>query len=110
VRPATLARFGLGSACLLAPDEVLDVVGGADRHDATTQIAARVLGGRLLLHAVADVALGRRTRGIGTVVELSHAASMLPVAARWPAHRRTALVSAMAASTIAILDLRRAET
>ncbi len=106
MRAATLARLGIGGACLLTPDRVLDVVGGPDRHDRRTQLVTRLLGGRLVLQAGADVVLGRRTRTIDMVVDLTHAASMLPLAVRWPAHRRTALVSGATASTIALLDLR----
>jgi len=106
VRTATLARLGLGGACLLRPDHVLDVIGGADRDDPLARLVARVLGGRLVLQAGADLVLGRRTRGIGVAVDLAHAGSMLPVAARWPAHRRTALVSAATAAAMALLDLR----
>jgi hypothetical protein len=105
VRAATLARLALGGVCLMAPDQVLDVVGGADRHDRTTRLVARVLGGRLVLQGGADLVLGRRTRRLDAVVDLAHAASMVPLAVRWPAHRRTALVSAAAASAIALLDL-----
>jgi hypothetical protein len=105
VRSATAARLVLGGACLAAPGGVLAVVGGPDRDDPTTRLAARVLGGRLVLQAAADLALGPRTSRVGALVELTHAASMLPVAVRWPEHRRTALVSAAAAATIAVLDL-----
>lgn len=104
MRTATLARLGLGGACLIAPGRVLDAVGGPDRHDPTTQLVARVLGGRLMLQGCADLMFGQRTRRLDVVVDLTHAASMLPMAARWPAHRRTALSSAVAAATIAVLD------
>jgi hypothetical protein len=106
VRLATFLRLGLGSACLVSPDLVLDLVGGPDRDDPTTQLVARVLGGRMVLQGAADLTLRGRSRGVGVAVDLAHAASMLPVAALWPAHRRTALVSAAAASTTALLDLR----
>jgi hypothetical protein len=66
---------------------------------------ARVLGGRLLLQAGADLALGRRTRSADAVIEVSHALSMVPVAVRWPRHRRTAITSALVATVIAALDV-----
>jgi hypothetical protein len=106
MRAATLARLAFGGACLVAPARVLDVVGGPDRHDPTVRLVARVLGGRLVLQGCGDLVLGRRTRVLGVVVDLTHAASMLPVAARWSEHRRTATVSAALASVVALLDLR----
>jgi hypothetical protein len=105
VRSATAARAALGSTCLVAPGPVLEVIGGPDMDDPATQLVVQVLGGRLLLQAAADLALGRRTRRFDVLVDLTHAASMLPVAARWPSHRRAALVSAAAATAIALLDL-----
>jgi hypothetical protein len=106
MRAATNARRGLGGACLVTPRRVLVVVGGPDRHDPITQRVTQVLGGRLVLQGCADLVLGRRTRRGNALVDLTHATSMLPVAARWPTHRRTALVSAATASAIAVLDLR----
>jgi hypothetical protein len=88
------------------PQGVLEVIGGRDRSDPTTQAVTRLLGARLLLQASADVAGGRRTRALDVVVDLTHAASMVPVAVVWPDHRRTALVSAAAACAIAAVDLR----
>ena len=107
MRPATILRLGLGGTCLLLPDQVLDVVGGPDRHDPTTRVVARVLGGRQMVQGCADLLLGRRTRGLDVVIDLTHAASMLPVALWWPDHRRTALVSAATAAAVALLDLRK---
>lgn len=108
MRAATAARLVLGGACLAAPGELLGLLRSPDHDDPTTQLVARVLGGRWVVQAAADLVWGRRTRGTGAVVELTHAASMLPAAALWPAHRRTALLSAAAASCLAALDLRGA--
>jgi hypothetical protein len=105
MRAAALARLAIGGSCLLAPARVLDVVGGPDRHDPTVRLVVRVLGGRLVLQGCGDPLLGRRTRVLGAVVDLTHVASMVPVAAGCSDHRRTALVSAAAASAIALLDL-----
>jgi hypothetical protein len=69
---------------------------------------ARVLGARLLLQAALDVtpgAAGPAMRDLDPAVELTHAASMVPVAAIWPRHRRSASVSAALATGIAALDL-----
>lgn len=106
MRPATFVRIAIGSACVAFPAQVLAAVGGPDRDDRHTQTVARVLGGRLLAQSAADLALGPRTRRLEATVDLVHAASMLPIAMWWPAHRRTALVSAAAAAFTAALDLR----
>jgi hypothetical protein len=106
MRAATLARLAMGGPCLVAPARVLDAVGGRDRHDPTVRLVVRVLGGRLVLQGCGDLLLGGRTRVLGVVVDLTHAGSMLLVAAGWADHRRTALVSAAMASGIALLDLR----
>jgi hypothetical protein len=108
MRPATAARFVTGTLCLAAPGAVLRAIGGPDRDDPVTGLVARVLGGRLLLQAAADPILGSRARGVGAAVDLSHAASMVPVAIHWQEHRRTALASAAVATAIAALDLQGA--
>ncbi len=105
MRAAPGARLGLGVGCLTSPRGVLAAVGSPDRDDPATQVVTRLLGVRLVLQATADLVVGRRTRALDVVVELTHAASMLPVAAHWPSHRRTALVSAIVAGGIAALDL-----
>jgi hypothetical protein len=106
MRPATAVRFVTGALCLAAPRAVLAAIGGPDRDDPVTEVVARVLGGRLVLQAAADLVLGARARGVGAAVDLTHAASMVPVAIRWREHRRTALVSASVATATAALDLR----
>ena len=106
MRAATAGRLLLGTACLADPSRLLGVVGGLDRDDARTRVIVRVLGGRLLVQGLADLAVGARTRVPDVVVDLTHAASMVEVARRWPDHRRSALVSAALASAIALLDLR----
>jgi hypothetical protein len=83
---------------------MLALAGGPDRDDPTTQVVARVLGGRLVVQAAADLALGRRTRGVDIVIDLTHAASMIAVALRWPEHRRSAVASAAVATSVAVLD------
>ena len=106
MRAATVARLAVGLPCLAAPGPVLAAIGGPDRTDRRTQLVTRVLGGRLVLQAVADVAVGRRTRIPDVLVDLTHAASMLPLAALRREHRRSALASAATATGIAALDLR----
>jgi hypothetical protein len=103
VRAATPARLALGTACLIAPGPVLAVVGGdAGRR---TLLLARVLGARLTLQAGADLALGRRTRSIDVILDLAHAASMVPLVVGSPVHRRSAGVSAALSTATAVLDL-----
>jgi hypothetical protein len=84
---------------------VLDLVGGPDRHEPVVAAVTRLLGTRLLLQGAADLVLGRRVLRPGVAVELTHAASMVGLAARGPEHRRTALVSAAVATSLAALDL-----
>jgi hypothetical protein len=105
VRPATVARLVLGAALAGAPRRVLDLVGGPDAHEELTADVARVLGARMLVQAAADHLFGARVRRLGIAVDLAHAASMVPVAVRWPEHRRTAVVSATAAAGTAALAM-----
>jgi hypothetical protein len=106
VRNAIVARLVLGTVCVAVPDRVLAAVGGPDQEDPRATRIVRALGARLLLQGGLDAALGPRTRRVDIVVELAHAASMLPVALIWPTHRRTALVSAACAAGISLLDVR----
>jgi hypothetical protein len=108
MRAATLARLVLGAACLAAPEALLGAVGAPDSRDRRVHGIARVLGARLLLQAALDgvpAVGGRAVRDLDPAVELTHAASMVPVAAIWPRHRRSASVSAALATGIALLDL-----
>jgi hypothetical protein len=65
----------------------------------------RVLGGRLVVQAVAELAWGPRARVLNAGIDATHAASMIVAAWRWPQHRRSALVSAAVAAGTATLDL-----
>jgi hypothetical protein len=105
MRTATAARIGVGALCVVAPGRVLGAVRASDRDDRRVRRSAQVLGVRLLLQAGVDVASGRPHRDLDIVVELTHAATMLPVAMLSPAHRRSATVSAAVATGIAVLDL-----
>jgi NAD(P)-dependent dehydrogenase (short-subunit alcohol dehydrogenase family) len=102
---ATALRLGLGSALLAAPGPALVLAGGPDRHDDRVRRLSRVLGGRLVLQGVADAVLDGRSRRLDMTVELGHAASMLPVVALSPRHRRTASVSAALATGLLLVDL-----
>jgi hypothetical protein len=104
MRVATAVRLLVGTACLARPTRVLELVGGLDRDDTHTRAIVRVLGGRLLVQSVADLAIGPRTRVPDVWIDGSHAASMVAAAFHWPEHRRSALTSAAVASAIAVLD------
>ncbi len=104
MRPATGLRLCLGAGCLLAPGAVLALVGGRDRNEPGIRLVSRILGARLVVQGAADLALGPRTRTVDVAVDLTHAASMVAAAARWPAHRRAALASASLATLGAVLD------
>ena len=86
------------------PGRALDLIGGPDRDDEMTRSITRVLGGRLVIQAMIDVALGPRTRVPDVVVDVTHAMSMVVVARRRPVHRRSAMVSAALACGMALLD------
>ncbi|HET7067008.1 MAG TPA: hypothetical protein VFI21_05355 [Nocardioides sp.] len=102
MRTATAARLGLGALCLTATDRVLSAVGGSGSR---ARLVTRLLGARLLLQAGLDVAWGDRTRRPDAMVELTHAASMVSVAAVSPRYRAPALTSAALATGTAALDL-----
>ena len=104
MRTATAARLALGGVCLVKPTAVLTTIGGADGDDVRTAQLVRVLGGRLIAQASADLVWGPRTRPIDIAVDLTHAGSMLAAAWRWPVHRRSALTSAAIAVGTAVLD------
>jgi hypothetical protein len=105
MRIATAARLVLGTAALFDPNRVLALVGSPDRDERPVRLVARVLGARWLVQALLDVRAGSRMRALDVTVELTHGVSMLPVAAVWPTHRRSALVSASLAAGMAVLDL-----
>jgi hypothetical protein len=106
MRAASAARLVVGGCCILAPGRVLAAVGAPDRGDRRVQGIARALGVRLVVQGVLDLAWGRSTRRIDIAVELTHAATMVPAALIWPAHRRSASMSAAVATSIAVLDRR----
>jgi hypothetical protein len=98
-------RLVLGSLWLTVPGPALRAVGAPDHDDPSVRAITRVLGLRLVVQAAVAARRGGLPRGLDAAVELTHAASMVPVALLWPAHRRSASVSATAATAIALLDL-----
>lgn len=101
---AAAARGVLGVVCLAVPGPVLARAGAPDAGDRVVLAAARVLGTRYLLHGLLDVLTGPHPRADASV-ELAHALSLVPVVAGSARHRRTALLSATGALTVAALDL-----
>lgn len=105
MRAATATRLLLGSLCLAAPSRVLAAAGGQEPASSGMARIVRVLGTRWVLQAGLDVLVGQRARRLDVAIELSHAGSMVPAAAVWPAHRRAALSSAAVAVGVALLDI-----
>jgi hypothetical protein len=105
MRAASAVRLVVGGAYIVRPEWVLAAVGAPDRAEVRVLQVARVLGVRMVAQAGLEVVRGRRTPALDTVVELTHAVSMLPAALIWPIHRRSATVSAAIAAGIAVLDL-----
>jgi hypothetical protein len=100
----------VGGACLVVPGWMLGAVGAPDLDDRRVRWVARVLGLRLVTQACLDLAGGRRSRSLDVAVELTHAVSMVTAATIWPAHRRSASVSAAVAAGIAALDLAQSRS
>ena len=104
MRPAVAGRLVLGVACLAAPRAVVRRVGRPADETTVVVALARVLGARLALQAVLDLAVGDRTRPWDVTVDLVHAASMVELARRFPDHRRLALASGATAAVIGVVD------
>jgi hypothetical protein len=100
-----VARLVSGTAFLGAPALLLRSCGAPDHDDPLVHALARLLGLRLVVQALLDLARPGRSHGLDDALELSHAVSMLPVAVRWPNHRRAAGLSACVTTTIAVTDL-----
>ena len=103
-RPVDVARLGLGLVSLTRPDILLM----KDRVDGTgVRRVVRVLGARYVAQSVGGYAVGRRwVPRTDATVDLIHAASMLGLSACLPRYRRLALLSATAATSFAVADLR----
>jgi hypothetical protein len=96
----------LGAALLVAPRRLLRGLGVPQ--DGVTLVAARVLGVRHLAQAAT---LRRRQDraavGLGATTDMLHGASMLALARLSRPHRRAALASAVAAATLAAIEVGR---
>ena len=104
-RAADIGRLGLGCFALLRPRAVLAATRTPDR--AWPRRTVRLLGARLLVQAVAGtLAPGRRVLLGGAAVELTHAGTMVLLAAVSPAYRPLALTSGAVAAGFGAVDLR----
>jgi len=98
-----LARTGFGVTLLLAPGPVLRVVDPRGR-DGRAVVVTRVLGARHVVQAlVGALAPGRRESALSALVDATHAATCLVVAATDRRRARPALVNAAAAATWGLL-------
>ena len=99
-RTVAAAQVATGALAAARPDAVLGLV---DRHRAGPPAwLVRVLGGRMVLQGVAEIALDDPSVLVGgALVDATHAASMLATAAVSPRFRRPALVSAAVAGASA---------
>lgn len=103
-RPADVGRLSLGLLLLARPALADDLTGTADGRE--VRVVARVLGARYVAQAVAGLVVHEAwLRPADAAVDVVHAASMLVLARRHPAHRRVALASAALATGFAVLDV-----
>lgn len=107
MRPSAIVRAVYGALLLLSPRGVVETAAGESGSGFAT--VRRVLGARHLVQAAATGGDAGRTRLLaGVVVDLLHAASMLPVVALGDDHRRGAAVSALVAAVLSAVGLRAA--
>ncbi len=103
--PIPLAvRVTWGTALLVAPGQILRLMGGADEGRGPRRVM-RILGARHLAEAAAERRFGGTAREIGVGVDLIHAASDVGFAwlnARW---RRAALTDAAVTAGFAVLGV-----
>lgn len=106
-RPVDLARLGLGVVAIARPDMLLRASTEPHGGRGKDRVVVRVLGTRYLLQAAAGVGLDRPWMpALDAATDLTHAATMLGLAALDRSHRRIALLSAAVATGFAVADLR----
>lgn len=99
-----LARLGLGALALGWPRTVLQASGSADRP--WPRRLTRVLGARYLVQSAAGLAVAdRRVLLADGAVELTHAASTVPIAMLVPDYRTLSLGSGALAVAFGTCDL-----
>jgi len=95
-----VARAAYGTALLAAPIRMVRALGG-DPKDDVALFAARALGARHVLQALATGSHpGALRRAGGAVVDALHAASMFAVAATDPSRRRPASIDGSVAAAL----------
>jgi hypothetical protein len=102
-----VVRAGVGAVYLLAPEwipSLLDV-----RVDSRARVVVRILGARHLIQAalVSSAPKRRWALGLGAVVDLTHAISMVGLGVADRRRRRLAVADAGAASAFAAAGWRR---
>jgi hypothetical protein len=103
-----VVRATAGSALLLAPDRVLEVLPG-HRTDRATRNVARVLGARDLIEAgLLWNRPSRRRVLIGVGVDITHVATMVALAVARPEDRAPSLSSALGALVLAAAGIAAA--
>jgi hypothetical protein len=102
VRAAAAVPAAAGAVLLTCPRQVVRRV--AAEQTVPWVAVARVLGGRLVLQQVLVAVRPTRRRVLAwAAVDALHAASMVPAAALWPAHRRPAALSGALGAASAVL-------
>lgn len=91
-----------GAILLARRSRVFVLVAGREPTE-VEQVAMSVLGGRHLAEAAMRLGLPTRARRLLVGVDLTHAASMVALAARSPQHRRPAGLSALSSTGFAVL-------
>lgn len=111
LRPHLLRGVGgveatIGALVLARPAELLHALRDGASSPTAVVVVARILGARMLAQGAMTVAAPGRRAGLGgAATDLSHALSMVPLAARVPGYRRPALVSAAVATVLAAAQL-----
>lgn len=103
-RTVDVARLCIGVVGVVRPQVMarLSTDGGSE-----VRGMIRLLGARYVLQSSAALGLRRPwIRRVGAGVDLTHATTMLALAAVAPAHRRLALLSAATATIFAATDLK----
>lgn len=105
IRPVDAARLALGGVALIRPQWLLGVTGSDD--GIWPRRVTRILGARYVVQSGLSITLGTPwTSKVDGAIDLVHAASTVGLAARFPRHRRLAIVSGALALGFAVADLR----
>jgi hypothetical protein len=104
LRPVDAARLTLGAVALVRPQLLIRVTGSAD--GTWPRRVTRILGGRYVAQSAGGALVRDRwVPALDGGVDLVHAVSMVGFALVFPAHRRLAVSSGVAALGFAAADL-----